>query len=340
MSLASVTTAGFQRVGNFLRDTVMPRTLPAGGTAGQALVKNTANPYDASWATVSAGGGAADPIDLAVLDPVAPATNRVRLGRTFYGREMVATQGAFGLADPLQSYLGDRCVSLWTANGGLLATHTVIGGAALLATGTATAASQGIGSRYGFARKVEYLVTAAAVNAVAGFRSTPGTFILGNTAGAGGFHIAMRWAPCTGVANATSRCHAGLRAVVTPTDVNPSTILNAIGMGWDAGDANISLMSNDGAGVAAKTSLGASFPRPTVDRTNVFDLFLFAEPNNGSRVDYRVDNLTTGASTSGSITAKLPAVNTLLMACAAMSVGGTSSVVGITLMHVYAETQN
>lgn len=42
-------------------------------------------------------------------------------------------------------------------------------------------------------------------------------------------------------------------AVTAPTDVQPSTILNIIGMGWDAADANIQIMHNDGSVLQKRT---------------------------------------------------------------------------------------
>ena len=126
-------------------------------------------------------------------------------------------------------------------------------------------------------------------------------------------------------------------AVTAPTDVQPSTILNIIGMGWDAADANIQIMHNDGTGSATKVDLGASFPVPTVDRAKVYELALFCAPN-AATVSWEVTDLGTGAVASGTIATDLPANTTLLAPRGWMSVGGTSSVIGIALMSLYIET--
>lgn len=44
------------RIANYLRDSILTRLLPTGGTVGQVLTKNTANNFDAAWATPATGG--------------------------------------------------------------------------------------------------------------------------------------------------------------------------------------------------------------------------------------------------------------------------------------------
>lgn len=54
MSLAVNITSLATRIGNTLRDTVMPRVQPAGGTAGQVLTKTSAANYASAWQTPTA----------------------------------------------------------------------------------------------------------------------------------------------------------------------------------------------------------------------------------------------------------------------------------------------
>jgi len=122
-----------------------------------------------------------------------------------------------------------------------------------------------------------------------------------------------------------------------PTDVEPSTITNIIGMGWDAADANVQIMHR-GTGAVTKINLGASFPVPTADRTAVYELALFSQPGTTQVVNYEVTDLVSGAVATGTITTNLPTTSTLLAPRGWMSVGGTSSVIGIALMGLYIET--
>ena len=43
-------------------NTMTPRLMPAGGTTGQVLTKDTATDYDVSWQTPAAGGGSTSPL--------------------------------------------------------------------------------------------------------------------------------------------------------------------------------------------------------------------------------------------------------------------------------------
>lgn len=55
MSLAAQITLLATRIGNTLRDTVMPRVQPAGGTTGQVLTKTSAVNYASAWQTPATG---------------------------------------------------------------------------------------------------------------------------------------------------------------------------------------------------------------------------------------------------------------------------------------------
>lgn len=57
MSLATQINALATHVANYLRDSVLPRLLPAGGTTGQVLAKSSATDYAVAWAAPSGGGG-------------------------------------------------------------------------------------------------------------------------------------------------------------------------------------------------------------------------------------------------------------------------------------------
>ena len=230
-------------------------------------------------------------------------------------------------------------ISRWTPAGNGTAI-TADGALGLAITGTATAANVDVTNIHTALRRIEYLVTAAATNAVAGFRISVGSqFWRGNASGLGGFSYLCQWGPATGVATSTARAFVGMSALTTqPTDVNPSTLLTMIGMGWDATDANIQLMHNDGAGTATKIDLGASFPVPVDDRTKAYELQLFCEPN-ASSILYKVTDLGTGSFSSGSVNSDIPSNTDLLSPRGWMSVGGTSSVIGIALMNMWIETE-
>ncbi|MCB6178386.1 DUF2793 domain-containing protein [Rhodobacter sp. Har01] len=322
---------------------------------------------DGSWAAPSGGGGgspggasgevqynnggafagAADveieggQLRLPVISaPAAPAAGGVKLfGRNVGGRILPAIMGPSGLDSSLQPLLARNKVGLWVPQGNANSV-TALGLATPTATGTATAASVATTNLHTMMRRIDYLVTTAATTAVAGFRCGGNQFGIGGTAAAlGGFLYVCRWGNATGGATATHRAFVGLRnSTAAPTDVEPSSIVNMVGMGWDAADANVQVLHNDGSGTASKIDLGAAFPVPTADRSSVYELVLFSPPGTTQVLNYEVNNLVTGATASGTVTTDIPAAATLLNLYGYASVGGTSSVIGIALMSCYIET--
>jgi hypothetical protein len=228
--------------------------------------------------------------------------------------------------------LGLRPVSIWQAAGAATAI-TVFGDAALTATGTATAsAALAATNQYTATRLLEYLVTTPATNAIAGFRGAANKWFMSSGETLGGFRFVCRFGLATGVSVSTTRCFVGMTAATgAPTDVEPSSLSSTLGVGWDAADSNIQMMHNDGGGSATKHDLGANFPVPTADRTKVYELRMDVAPNS-TTVNYTFADLANPVqSIMGRFSANLPAVGTMLSPRGWLSVGGTSSVIGIGL---------
>jgi hypothetical protein len=201
-------------------------------------------------------------------------------------------------------------------------------GIVLAATGTATAYAAANSSRVAAIPAVEALVTTAATTAVAGFRINALPFRLGQIGGVGGLYMRGLIKNATGASTTTTRGFFGLRgASSAPTDVNPSSLTNIVGLGWDSGDANLSIIYNDASGTASKLNLGANFPRPTADRSAAWDFTILSDGS--GNVYWAVSGLANGATASGVLTTDLPAGNTLLTYNSYISVGGTSAVIGI-----------
>ena len=261
--------------------------------------------------------------------------NTTLFARSFGGR------GMFGAADPsgdthlFQPFLGDGSALIWVPLAGS-STVTAIGGSAPTATGTATSVSLATTNRFTRMKRIAALVTTAATTAVAGFRHALAPVTIGGgAAGDGGFFFVQRWGPSTGVATSTTRAFCGMQAGTgAPTDVNPSGIANHIGMGWDSGDTNIQFMRRDGA-TTTKIDLGASFPRPSADNTKAYELVMYSPPGTTQSVSYQITDLISGAVATGTVTTLLPSTTTLLAPSVWMSVGGTSSVIGVVMMSLY-----
>jgi hypothetical protein len=203
-------------------------------------------------------------------------------------------------------------------------------GITLTATGTATAYTVANTSRIAAIPVVEALVTTASTSAVAGFRINALPFRLGQIGGAGLLYMRTLVRNATGGSVGSSRGFFGLRgSSAAPTDVNPSSLTNIIGLGWDSPDTRLSIMYNDASGTASRVDLGANFPRPTADRSQAWDFTILSDGQ--GNVYWAVINLANGATASGVITTNLPAGNTLLTFNSYIAVGGTSSVIGVGL---------
>lgn len=202
-------------------------------------------------------------------------------------------------------------------------------------SGTLTAASKALTNRQTKTSRVESLVTVAATTAIAGYRLASAEFVRGNAAGVGGFYYCNEFGPATGCATATNRMFVGLRALTTArTDTEPSADVNVLGVGWDAADANIQMLCNDGASTCTKTDTGIAVP--TVDRTSWYRLEMWCDPND-TTVYYLLTDMTSGVTFSGNFgTTNIPANNAYLCPHWTMSVGGTSSVIGIAIGMLYS----
>ncbi len=209
-------------------------------------------------------------------------------------------------------------------------------------TGTATASTVQVTNFYLMYPRIEARATTAATNAIAGFRSASSICRVGNDANApGGFNYRCAWGPAAYSIPSTHRALCGLLNVATaPTDVEPSTMVNGIWMGWDAADTNVQIMHNDGTGTATKIDLGASFAVPTGTDNNVVYLLELYSPNESTQsveyhvIKYNAATRSPAASASGTITTDLPSVTTLLTHRVWGSAGGTSAQIGIALFGV------
>jgi hypothetical protein len=310
--------------------------VPNGGNTGQVLAKTSNADQATAWVTPSGGGGSVDPLDLTATNPAVPPADTVRLfRRKIAGRNLPAFIGPSGLDSAFQSAFHSNRVALISPASNIAAA-TVLG-MSLTAIGTATNAGSFSVNLHQSMARTEYLVTAAAATAIAGVRGAAVTTWRGNAAKRGGFFFRMRWGPATGATTLTTRAFVGLGPLGAPTDVEPSSRLNIIGMGWDAADANIQMMHNDGTGAATKIDLGASFPVSVADRTDIYEIVMFCPPN-GSSVFWQVTDLNTDATATGEITTDLPAATQFLALLGAISVGGTSSVIGFALFQFYLES--
>lgn len=282
-----------------------------------------------------------DQLDIPVVStPLAPAAGTFGLfGRNVAGRILPACIGPSGLDTALQPYLARNKVG-WFNPPGNANTVQVIGMITPTATGTATSAAVATTNIHTAARRLEYAMTSASSSAVAGARVAVVQYHIGsNSTPYGGFTFITRFGPSRGQAsNSTRRFWAGLTSITAaPTDTNPSTwATNAIGVGADDTDTNWQIIHR--AGTATATKIDTGIAKAYNDNTEFFELALFTAPTGTPTIRYQFTRLSDNLVFSGSITSNIPAETQLLTWQIWTSVGGTSSVVGVSIGSVYVET--
>lgn len=300
--------------------------------SGSVMVANLLTPDTTTFDPAYVPG---DPLDLSEASPSAPGANKVRLfGRKIANKMIPAFRGPTDGVVSLQSHFGRNRVGIFAPAGGTTTSNIGYGNAS---TGTATAANMAMTNLHTYMRRIEYLVTTAATTAVASFRNN-GQFFAAGTGSFGGYLSIIRWGPATGVTNTTKRAFSGvIGSSAAPTDIQPSTQVNIAGMGWDAADANIQFMHNDGSGTATKVDTG--IPRASADRSSVYEIATYVAAGT-TDVNWQITDLVSGAVASGVATTNVPAASTMLGQNTWTSVGGTSAVTGVAIMSCYFETDN
>jgi len=188
--------------------------------------------------------------------------------------------------------------------------------------------------------KVNY-TSAATAGSLTYFTQAAAVFTLGSatTPAYGGFYYVHRF----GIADtvASPRTFVGITSNVSaPTNVEPSTLTNCIGVGQGASNTNLFVYYG---GSAAQTpiDLGASFPTNT-SSTDWYELTLFAPPTSNNTVYYQVTRLNTGDKASGTLTGTagtvLPSNTTLLSLRAWRTNNATAAAVTLGSGNIYVET--
>jgi len=245
--------------------------------------------------------------------------------------------GPSGLDSALQPLVARNKIA-WANPVGNANTLQVMG-ITLAATGTATAANVATTNIHTAMRRLEYAVTTAATGAVAGFRTTTLQYHRGAAATPyGGFFAVCRFGRSRGAAaNGTLRGWCGFGSITSaPTDVDPSTTrTNAIGVCCDAADTNWHIVHR--AGTATATKVDTGIPKVVADTSEMYELAAFTSPQDPD-VHIVFTRLSDGVSFAVDTSANIPAETQLLAFSGYHSVGGTSSVIGISLASLYIET--
>lgn len=277
---------------------------------------------------------------LTLPDTQSPAVPDADYGTIFIkkiaGRTMAAQIGPSGLDTALQANLGGNKVAMWMPPGGSTTAPGVFGTAALTATGTATARTVSVANLLTRMTRLGY-VSAATAAALAGVRETVAKFTTGAGPGLGGFFARYRFGVSDVATVAGARMFIGLDALTAaPTNIDPSTKINCIGVGQIAASNNLHIIRGN---ATAKTpiDLGANFPANT--NADAYELSLFAPPAGGCY--WQVRRLNTTFEATGFLpSTEIPIATQLLCHQLWRCNNATALAVGLDVCGIYIETDH
>jgi len=271
-------------------------------------------------------------------DPSAPSAGNLKtFARTIAGGYTApAFLNATQSVAMVQPAFANKKISLLTNGPGSGVVNTSMGSF----TGTATGVSPTTTSMFTRAFKSTVVSTGTAGTFGNYYQGTAGYTLGSATSPAyGGFYYVIRFG--IGDTVAAPRTFVGISSTTgAPTNVEPSTLTNSIGVGQGAANTNLFVYYG---GSAAQTpiDLGANFPTGT-SNTDWYELTLFAPPTSNNTVYYQVIRLNTGNVASGTLTGTagtvLPANTTLLALRNWRTNNATASIVTLALGNMYMET--
>jgi len=216
--------------------------------------------------------------------------------------------------------LGAQKLGQWNFQAGGSTAPPADGLPGLTAQGTATTRIITItGDVLTQSRRIGY-VSAAVIDSVAGVRSAAVQVANAPTVagagryGGGGWTLFMQAAISDPALNPEARMFMGMQDVVTAAvAVDPATLTSVLGFGCDNGDTTLHFYSNDAAGLATDTDLGASFPVTPLAGGSGRDLFwrmmiscAAGQPAGAIVYNWAIERVQTGHLASGTVIANGP----------------------------------
>jgi len=191
-------------------------------------------------------------------------------------------------------------------------------------------------------RRLGY-VTGTTAGTVGHFRTTAPQYTTGHASGGdpagGGFLFAIRFAISDAAAISDARMFLGMGANATPSNVDPSTLINCLGIGHNAAHTNLHIFYG-GATAQTPIDLGANFPI-THGTVQLYELVLQAPTGVLNEVAYEVRRLGTPHVATGTLSGSGNVPNSNQLLCAPWGYrtnNGTALAAAVDICYVYIET--
>lgn len=298
---------------------------------------NAAHTIDSDGITIPANAAA----------PASPAADNVTIFCTeIANRAMPAFVGPSGLDTALQPLLARNKVAFWNPPGNATTAPGVFGFGAFTIVSNAgtTFTSRNVATTNVLTRmKRVAVVSTNTAGTLGSLRDPQAQYTTGTGAGLGGFHFIARFATSDASTVSGARAFVGLTSATNaPTNVEPSTLTNCIGVAQLSTDNTQWYIVYGGSAAQTAIALGTALGAPTLN-TTAFELSMFSSPSANGVVHYEVLNIGTGVKVTGTLTPGTPGVqtpaNTTLLATRLWRTNnGTGAVVGLDICSVYIET--
>jgi hypothetical protein len=269
--------------------------------------------------------------------PTSSAEGSVTLGaRSLAGRMTPVFVGPSGLDATIQAHIGRNKISMLMPIVGATA-PSLWGLAAQTVIGTAQTRTVSGTSLLSSLRRIGY-VSGTSTTSGAGYRNPTLQWWRGNFANAGGFHFHHTFGIVDSTVNGNKRMFVGMvGSTAAPTNVQPNTVLNIVGVCKMAGSNNMQMVCNSGTGTGTLVDLGSNFP--ATGSNLVYTLSLFSPPN-GSFIGWRLDRQDQVFTASGIFNSNIPASDQFLTTSAWAVTNTAGPTVSIELINFYVETDN
>jgi hypothetical protein len=271
-----------------------------------------------------------------IADPALPAAGTTKFySKNIAGASIVRYMGSDGIDHHLQSILALNMFGTIRPSGG--ASAPFIEGAAFGTNVGTWSHPAPTSTNLGTSVPRSVLTSAATAPSFSSTLLSVARVWRGNAAGLGGFFYVQRIKLDT--MQAGQRGFFGLNddlAAATNIDPTTTTAQNKVGLAFALNTGNWKLINNAAASAPTVLDLGASFPLNTTD---MIELILYCPPN-GSTVGYRVQNMSSGVISSGTLSTNLPANTAFLAPKMWMTNNATAASVAFSIYSATWEADN
>lgn len=259
-------------------------------------------------------------------------------------RPMPSLKNDGGEEFAVQPWLARQRVGLWNPAGNSSGSPGVFGLVAPTTVGTATARSVATTNRANRMKRLGLVSAATAGSLASAYHNAALQYTCGSGSLDGsGFMLAQTWVPSNAAAVSGERRFVGIQAsTAAPTNVEPNTLTNCVGVAQLSTDATQLYLVYGGSAAQTAIALGTNFPGNTLS-TVAYELIIFAPWWVANTYYIQLTNLANNAVYTTSLTGSatvVPQSTTLTSWRQWACNNATALAVGHDLGQVYIETTN